>query len=311
MRRWIGRCWRLISPLRQPKDLGRLNTFVAQSDVQKRVASPAMHTEPYPYFVADDVLPAHVLQEVYDHWPSRSQFAPEIAHTYTCELLYNRIFNWRQRRFWNKFCKTYGRAIAAAAVIQFRPWIAARYGDDIMVQLARISLMESDPQYAGHGCHTHHYHDPGWVGTLLLYLDRDATGYPGTTIQRFDDVATQAQARMAASTLEWHAAPGMSEVATVPYAQNRLFAFLDSPISYHSVHRADPNAVGHRRIFRIHLTVPASAIEKIYGMSHLSYMDKRRRPTDDPEVVGWLASEIEQMREQSHRYQSGVGNRQG
>ena len=142
--------------------------------------------------------------------------------------------------------------------------------------------MESDPQYAGHGCHTHHYHDPGWVGTLLLYLDRDATGYPGTTIQRFDDADTQAQARMAAATLQWYAAPGMSEVTTVPYAQNRLFAFLDSTDQLSQRSRRRANAVGHRRIFRIHLTVPTSAIEKIYGVSRRRYQEQTaaadRRP---------------------------------
>ena len=303
------RHWGLFSLLSARKDLGSLDALIAQSGVQKRIVNSPLETEPYPYFVADNLLPAPVLQAVLDHWPDRDQFRPEIAHTYICNLLRNRIADGGQRKFWREFVETYGREIAAAASIQFRPWIAARYGDDIDVQFAMVSLMESDPEYKGHGCHTHHYHDPGWVGTLLLYLDRDATGYPGTTIHRFSEAATQAQARMAASTLQWYAAPGMVEAVTVPYAQNRLFAFLDSPISYHSVHAAEANAVGHRRIFRIHLTVPASAIRKTYGVSRRRYQSKRRLPTEDPEVVGWLARDIEQLHQRSHEYRSGAGHR--
>jgi hypothetical protein len=298
------RHWDLFARLSAPKGLGPLSALTAHSAVQKRIVDCSLETDPYPYFVAGNVLPVPVLQAVHDHWPRRDQFKPEIPHNYTCELLRHRIADGAQRKFWRAFVESYGREIAAAAAIQFRPWIAARYGSDIDVQFAMVSLMESDPEYAGHGCHTHHYHDPGWIGTLLLYLDRDATGYPGTTIQRLGDTDTLAQARMAAATLQWYAAEGMSEVTTVPYAENRLFAFLDSPISYHSVHAAEANAVGHRRIFRIHLTVPSSAIRKTYGVSRRRYQSKRRLPTEDREVIAWLARDIEQLNEQSRQYRS-------
>jgi hypothetical protein len=300
----IMRHWDLLGLLSAPKGLGSLSALTARSAVQKRVADCTLETDPYPYFVADNVLPAAVLQAVHDHWPGRDQFKREIPHNYVCDLLRNRIADGAQRKFWREFVESYGNEIAAAAAIQFRPWIAARYGSDIDVQFAMVSLMESDPEYQGHGCHTHHYHDPGWIGSLLLYLDRDATGFPGTTIQHFGDADLQAQARMAAATLQWYAAPGMSEMKTVPYAENRLFAFLDSPISYHSVHAAEANAVGNRRIFRIHLTAPSSAIKKAYGVSRRRYQSKRRLPTEDREVVGWLARDIEQQNEQSRQYRA-------
>ena len=283
------------------RKIASLNTLTIQSSLQQRIAGAPLQTDPYPYFVAENVLPNAALAAADEHWPQRSDFVPEIAHNYVCELLHNKIFERRKREFWHEFSNTYGREIGAAAAIQFRPWIAARYGDAIDVMVARITLMESDPAYNGHGCHTHHYHDPGWIGTLLLYLDKDASGYPGTTIQRYAGTDIEDQAKMAAQTLQWYAAPGFLEVQTIDYKQNRLFAFLDSPISYHCVHAAKPGAVGNRRIFRIHLRVPKSAAAKAYGVPLRQYVKQRRQPTDNPQVVGWLAKEIEQMEEQSRK----------
>lgn len=294
---WISR--RRLAP---PKRLGLLNRLTAQSSLQERIVSSVVQTDPYPYFVAEDVLPAAVLPDVCKHWPERPDFQPEIAHNYTCELLNNWISDRRKREFWHAFSKSYGREISAAAIIQFKPWISALYGDDIEVLMARITLMESDPTYQGHGCHTHHYHDPLWVGTLLLYLDADATGYPGTTMQRYAAIGVDEQAKMAAKTLRWHDDPGMTEAITVDYRQNRLFGMFDSPISYHSVHAAKPNAVGHRRIFRVHLTVAPGAAKKVYGVSLDQYRQQRNQPTNDPTVVAWLARDIERLTRQSRAY---------
>jgi hypothetical protein len=287
---------RFLRPL-----LGRLNEFELQSNLQQRIASAMVRTDPYPYFVAENVLPLAVLQNVHGHWPNRTEFRPEIPHNYTCDLLAHRIADRGQRQFWDDFVKTHGRQIAIAGVMQFEPWIAARFQHDIEISLAWIGLMESDPSYAGHGCHTHHYHDPSWVGTLLFYLDENASGYPGTTIRRYSGASLGDQSKMAANTLQWFNVPEISEVTTVAYRQNRLFGFLDSPISYHSVHAAQPNAMGYRRIFRVHLNVPASAVERIYGVPYNKYIEQRKEPTEDPLVLAGLARDIEKMENCSRR----------
>jgi hypothetical protein len=169
------------------------------------------------------------------------------------------------------------------------------------IRMACISLMESDPGYQGHICHTHHYHDPLWVGTLLLYLDADASGYPGTTIRRHTAAGLEERARMSAQTLTWENESSITEAITVDYRQNRLFAMFDSPISYHSVHAAKPNAVGRRRIFRIHLSADKSAAERLYGISLPEYRERRKAPTDDPTVIAWLRRDIARLERTSRR----------
>lgn len=256
-----------------------------------------VHTEPYPYFVAEDVLPPAVLRDMRGNWPERSQFQPEIQHSFTCELLKHKIADRQQRLFWKDFVQNYGRAIATAGALRFRPWIATRFGDTAEILMAWIGLMEADPAYAGHGCHTHHYHAPAWVGTLLFYLDADATGYPGTTIHGYNGKTIDDHARMAASTLSWYREPGISEAVTIAYKENRLMGLFDSPISYHSVHAAAPNAVGNRRIFRVHLTVQDAAVRKQYGVAMNDYLKRRKQPSTDPTVIGSLARDIEKIQE--------------
>lgn len=277
------------------RSLGSLRALDAWSALQQRIADAVVLTDPYPYFVAESVLPPAALQEIYDHWPQRSEFRPEIAHNYVCELLEHRLADRTQRGFWSNFVRTYGREIAIAGAVQFKPWIAARFSDDVEISTTWIGLMESDPAYAGHRCHTHHYHGPGWVGTLLFYLDANAAGYPGTTIMHHGGATLGDRSEMAANTLQWFKEPAISEAVTVDYRQNRLFGFLDSPISYHSVQAAKPNAVGHRRIFRVHLAAADAAVEKAYGMPLRRYKKQRKTPQSDPAILAGLARDIEKI----------------
>lgn len=284
--------------------IGPLISFKNQTDLQQGIAESALLTDPYPYFVTENVLSAPMLRDFNKYWPQRSDFVPEIPHTYVTEIIHNRLTDPRKRDFWHNISRTVAREIGAAAAIKFRPWIAARYGADVDVLFARITLMESDPSYAGHGCHTHHYHDPGWIGTLLLYVDEVATGHPGTTIMRYTSNGVEDQAKMAARTLRWHDQSNIVEVKTIDYRQNRLFGFMDSPISYHCVGSAAPDAIGNRRIFRIHLSVPKSAATKPYGVSMKEYRARRRELTDAQQVIGWLANDIAQLEEQSRKVQT-------
>ena len=285
----------------QGNKIGPLSSFENQTDLQQRIGASALLTDPYPHFVTENVLSAPMLRDFNTYWPQRSDFVPEIAHTYVSEIVHNDLGDRRKRDFWHDISRTVAREIGAAAAIKFRPWIAARFGADIDVLFARITLMESDASYAGHGCHTHHYHNPGWVGTLLLYVDDVATGHPGTTIMRYTEGGVEAQAKMAARTLLWYDESNIVVVKTVDYRQNRLFGFMDSPISYHCVGSAAPDAVGNRRIFRIHLSVPKSAATKPYGVSIKEYVARRSEPTEAPQVVGWLANDIAQLEEQSRK----------
>jgi hypothetical protein len=272
----------------------------SRSEITRVIAQAELKTEPVPYFTADGVLPEKTLQSMHAHWPTRAEFAPEIANNYICDPTSDAIEPWR-RSYWRQFWSHEGTRIAAAAIERFRPWITHRYGPDVPINAAQISLMESDPVYAGHGCHTHHYHDPMWVATLLFYLDDGKNGYPGTTIMRVraDDISSEAQ--IAANTLAWYHLPEITEVTTVEYRRNRLFVMFDSVISYHGVKSAQAGAIGNRRIFRLHLEAPSKYAELIYGVPIAEYRAIRKNPSSDPQVLAWMKRDIDELRTVSRR----------
>jgi len=275
---------------------GPLSSFKVGSPTQQRIVSARIERKPYPHFIVDDVLAPETIDEMLANWPARPDFDPEIPHNYVCDLLDSRIDDRSKRAFWTEFRSTHGIELASAAAKQFAPWISAQYGPDVDVILQKVGLMESDPTYRGHDCHTHHYHDPCWIGTLLLYLDRHPNGYPGTTINQARLADLDKEAEMAAKTLHWHGAPDMEEFTTVEYRQNRLFAMFDSAISYHSVKSATPEAIGHRRIFRIHMKVPNTFIRVRYGVSRERYRAAREKASTDPIVLEWMKRDILQLR---------------
>lgn len=242
---------------------------------------------PYPHFVVDDILPPKNLEAMLGHWPSAECFTPEVPQNYVCNLFSARLLPKPIRPFWENVRNTLAPELATAVSASFEPWISKRYGTT-PIYFSNVSLMEADPTYPGHGCHTHHYHDPCWIGTALLYLDDDPAN-AGTTIHA---PATGSPDVIAASTLLWK---DMPEVKTVAYRQNRLFAIYDSPISYHSVKPASPGVKSRRRIFRIHLTVGAQHVKELYGVGIKEYASLRKQPSTDPTVLRWMQRDISQL----------------
>ena len=252
------------------------------------IETAELHPEPVPWFIADDVLPSGLLDEMHRHWPS-SGFTPEVPQNYVCDLVAP------LEPFWADFKAGPCVSVCQKAISRFWPWISARYGPNVTIEPGYISLMQADPGYPGHIVHTHHYHDPEWCATLLLYLDRDSCGVQGTTLLSSNASDLDDEARIAADVSSWPSRD-FGEVTTVDFTSGRLFAMLDTPISYHCVKAALSNAVGNRRIFRVHLKVPNHHAEGIYGVSMDAYRKMRSVTTTDPVVLGWLKRDIEELR---------------
>ncbi len=256
------------------------------------IETAELHPEPVPWFIADDVLPSGLLDEMHRHWPS-SGFTPEVPQNYVCDLVTP------PDPFWADFKAGPCVSVCQKAISRFWPWISARDGPNVTIEPGYISLMQADPGYPGHIVHTHHYHDPEWCATLLLYLDRDSCGVQGTTLLRSTALNLDEEIRIAAANVPVWRSMKFEEVVTADYMPNRLFAMLDSPISYHCVKPAAPNAVGGRRIFRVHLKAPNHYVQSIYGVPLDTYQNMRWHSptaTTDPIVIGWLKRDLEELR---------------
>lgn len=261
----------------------------------RRVCAASVSSHPYPYFVAESVLPSRLIADMLKNWPDRSNFIFD-SHNYFFDLVGLKLADQRQRDFWLSFKNGPVKALAEGTIRKFWPWLMPRYGRDHGVFPGVVSLMEADTNFAGQPAHVHHDHDPGWAGTLLLYLDKDPGGQPGTTIQELVDGTLEEEIRAAADARKWFGISSIRPVKTIDYKYNRLFAFLDSPISYHSVGRAESNATGKRHLFRMHLKAPDHLIDPIYGVSLESYRSIRAAGKEDGRVHAWLRQDIEELR---------------
>ena len=253
------------------------------------IGSAQLHTDPVPWLIADNVLSSNLLEEMHRNWPT-SGFNPEVPHNYVCDL------GLPPSQFWADFKAGPCMDICQKAISKFWLWITARYGSNVVIEPGYVSLMQADPDYPGHMTHNHHYHDPEWCVTLLLYLDSGTQGVQGTTLLRSGALDLDEEVRIAALDVPTWDSMDFKEAVTADYIPNRLFAMFDSPISYHCVKPAAPNAIGNRRIFRVHLKAPNHYLQSIYGVSPDTYRKMRGHPTEDPVVLNWLKRDIEEMR---------------
>lgn len=241
--------------------------------------------EPFPHLVWEGILNDEAVTAMRTRWPGVGNFKDEVPGNYVCSL-----GPMLRNDFWREFSDIITAKILGMALVAFAPWLSLRYPTPIKMNLPLYSLMQAEGNYGGHDVHTHHYHDPCWMFTALLYLDADAEGHHGTTLLKVKEGVDPAYA--AAQTLNWQ---GLTEEhATVDYKQGRLLVFMDSPISFHAV-KPSSGKFG-RRILRIHAAAPDSLCEEMYGVSLDVYRAVRRVPAKQGQIVEWMQRDIEQMK---------------
>jgi len=236
-------------------------------------------------------MAADELARLLDIWPSREGFVGEIPGNFTQSV--NAAPS--DAVMWRDHLSVTVRDLTRTTLSVFAPWLLGRFGDELKNVTTHVLLMEADPDFSGHPIHNHHWHSPNWIATALVYLDSVAEGYAGTVINKFrhaDD--PEACAQVFARTHLWTDDPDFSIHRVIGYAQNRLFGFLDGPMSYHSTLPADAGAKGHRRVLRMHISVPWELCEAQYGVSEDEYqsLHPRKIPTADPRCLAWARTDL-------------------
>ncbi len=278
------------------------------SAIGDRVFAASVETHPFPYLIAEGVLPPEILEQVRQRWPADEAFEPEVPGNYVCDPRMLPDDGTDRSAFWTSFARDVGGAWARAVLGQFAEWVIARYGEDFQdVMVGNFSLMRADPDYPGHPYRAHHWHDPLWIATSLIYIDEDPGGHQGTTLNAFvvppnvdplEYACAFASDHRAAGSwhgFTWDLSKPVIEVRTADYAANRMIAFLDSPISYHSVKPVGPGAYGARRLLRMHLGAPWWLVEAIYGVPYAEYRRRRAEQSPEAPVVEWLRRDISQV----------------
>ena len=186
--------------------------------------------------------------------------------------------NIEQKKFWSEFYNEIWTQIMANISESFSKIGLEIFDKESMNDIRLdwpLTLMEADNSYLGHNIHTHFYHCPHWYFTVLFYVDGLDNESKGTTLHRikddkhnFNSYNSSNAGELASVALNWNNFPEpfsnikineqtlfqTSEAMSVEFKTNRMFAFLDGPLSFHSVDKSNQKN-NKRRIMRSHVKV--------------------------------------------------------
>lgn len=251
------------------------------SEFLHRLNNSKIHFHGTSYFTVKNFLSSTLLQEINEHWPDQDAFNREVPGNYTFRLSksnYKRIAS-QHLDFWKNFNENIWPSIIASVAFRFQEQLYATFGDlyETGIEPATpLTLMQADIPYYGHEMHTHFYHDPHWAFTVLIYVDDNDTKSLGTTLHQLkvnDTVidnnnniqllpldAVVETALYKSNWCENSEKKRLFDKITIPYECGALLAFIDGPLSFHSVEphdrdTSDANIRKKRRILRAHIKV--------------------------------------------------------
>ncbi len=252
---------------------------------------------PFPHFVCDGILDRNILELIDQNWPAIDVFN-ETGLPGNAMFLFSSGWDSlsnNQQTFWHELCWHQLKQIYEATFKKYYKFYINKYGELLKHINVHVRLMEMHSNFIDHEIHTHHWHDPCWLFTNLIYIDESHDVLPGTTLFgtpraiNFND-----QAKIAAQTLVWE---DMEEDVipskTVEYQSNRMLSFIDSPVSYHGVLETQQQPeTRSRRVIRCHASAPIDLIPKLYDMAPEEYRLHRRRASKKHFVIDMLEKEI-------------------
>tara|TARA_B100001250_G_scaffold222192_1_gene190557 strand:+ start:598 stop:1545 length:948 start_codon:yes stop_codon:yes gene_type:complete len=272
--------------------------------------STNLFSEPFPYIVQDNFLNSSLLEEVKENWPDESYFYDEIEGIQLIDLMYSakskkiittlihvltgnlnymktrKFLQKNQKKFWSNFVDNELPKINETIYDCFKDILCSKFENiNSAPGIEMINLMQANEKFNGHGIHNHHYHNPNWTYTMLLYIDDNEIETQGTDIYTITKKSNKNYIdNITDFALNHRIIPEpeglLDEKKTIDFKNNRLFAFLDTPISYHGVthgkiKNTNPLKFPCRKIIRLHAKYDSSYVKKLFGYNLRNYSKMR------------------------------------
>tara|TARA_B100000963_G_C22618003_1_gene668390 strand:+ start:1035 stop:2060 length:1026 start_codon:yes stop_codon:yes gene_type:complete len=297
-------------------------------------------TKPFPHIEYLNIFNKEILNKIVNNWPSEKLFFDEIPGVKLFSLLNKNNFDEPEidKEFWENITYNYVPKIFNNLNYIFYPFLYEKYKKLFpKLYVYQLDLMTSTENFALHGMHTHHYHNPNYLYTMLLYLDKGRNECIGTDLYSpknkncFSDdysFTKLVEKNLLGSdglkhnnfnedviNARLYPEYEMEIAKTCNFENNKLMAFLDSPISYHGVgpqldnysfdKRKTNYTFGQRKILRMHVGVNEAFIKQKYRISKKEYFDQRRTRKLSSELFSKIQNEIKLLRlNKKHRFLS-------
>lgn len=255
---------------------------------RKRIKNSVLSSEPSlfctPHIVIDDLFSPELLQSINVKWPSNG-FSGEVRGNSLLSIKKSDYKDIEYSHFWQGINERIWPFLMADLAEKFEFFGNQLFGNLYQSDISLdhpLTLMQADCDFLGHNMHTHFYHAPHWAFTVLIYVDPDDQLSEGTSLHALQPEngnhseglscikgELQRCSDIAFDTFRWldPSRPHVKYVdKNIPYKANRLIAFLDGPLSLHSV--ADYNDIkgkvdaiakdpekSRRRILRSHVKI--------------------------------------------------------
>jgi len=262
----------------------------------KKIENEKINFFSTPHIVIDDIFTTDLAKSINDMWP-HSGFQSEVKgnhilpitrHKYQHELI-------EHFDFWSDFNEIIWPRLMSCIAKKFEPYCNHIFGNLYSENVSLdhpLTLMEANEEFDGHDMHTHFYHAPHWAFTVLIYIDDIDSLSEGTTLHALNPLYKNKNdsisciktelgrsTDIAFNTFRW-LDPNNPSVNysnfEVNYKFNRLFCFMDGPLSLHSVKKYSSinnkkNLISQfknqsrRRILRSHIKVHHEPFYKYYS----------------------------------------------
>lgn len=251
---------------------------------------------PFPHIIHDNFFDEKLLAQVIKYWPDNNHFYDEIKGIRLFDLVNaTKDLPNEQKEFWNHFKEHHFPLINSQIYDCFKEKIIKKFSTEDLPYPAQFNLMQSTSGFKAHAPHGHHYHNPNWAYTMLLYIESNHETTDGTDIyfpstihnlETNDDFTEFAIKYIYGGSESFFEKPEYKEckidlVKKVEYKSNRLFAFFESPLSYHGVsdsNNDDKNyQTSQRKIIRLHASFPDNFIKSFYKYNKKEYEKLRRQ----------------------------------
>lgn len=252
------------------------NLLEAQAErFQTKITRDEVLMHGSPHMVIDDLFTEDFLASINHYWPAKDRFSPELEGSEFFGLYRKEYdgFTGPAREFWIDFNEEVAPKLIARIADAFLPFLVNSFGDLALEDISThgsVLLMEQGPGYQGQGMHTHFYHNPNWIFTVLIYVGDESVDNPGTTLYsiRPDEQveSSNIESNYSEKNLDWRVQRAMNLAAdensvykpiTAEYKKNRVLTFVDGPMAHHAVEPpAKGGVVSHRRLIRAHVKLP-------------------------------------------------------
>ena len=260
----------------------------------------SLNSDPVQNVIVDDFFEKDYLEKLLEFFPSE-HFNNDLRGNFS--FFPNESINALpkiKKEFWHCFFNDHLPIITKKLALKFEHLVDKKFNKLVKLKKDFIygSIMLS--QNKGDGLdfcpHYHFNNDPLWFMTVLIYLDGEQNSAPGTTFYslnqnnytdnffkkyiRFNELRNDKSLTYAEQTKMINEHLSDFKKTNVPFKNNRLFCFLDTFTSIHSVEYTKIKNVtkGTRKSIRFHVGFDRNMCDEVYGMSIGDFNAKMNTP---------------------------------